>query len=194
MSQSATVSVRVWDLPVRLFHWGLVALLAFQFWSGKTGGNAMEYHMAAGYLILALVLFRITWGFAGSMHARFASFLTGPGPAIAYAGRLLSKSPAPVAGHNPLGGWMVVVMLISLLVQAGTGLFSNDDIATEGPLAGLISKALSDRLTTIHAWNFKLLLVLSVLHVAAVLFHVLAKKENLVGAMVQGKAPTTPRS
>jgi cytochrome b len=178
--------VRIWDLPVRLFHWCLVALLAFQFYSGKTGGNLMEYHMYVGYLILALVLFRVTWGFAGSTHARFSAFIAGPRKTLAFAGRLLSKGSAQVAGHNPLGGWMVIVMLVSLLVQAGTGLFANDDIATEGPLFALVSKELSDRLTTIHSWNFNLLLVLTGLHVAAVLFHVFVKRENLISAMFTG--------
>lgn len=178
--------VKTWDLPVRLFHWTLVALLAFMFWSGKTGGNAMEYHMYAGYWVLALVLFRVMWGFAGSTHARFSDFLAGPGRAIAFARQLMSKTPASVAGHNPLGGWMVLALLISLLVQTGTGLFANDDIAAEGPLFSLISKQLSDKLSTIHSWNFNLLLVLGAIHVAAVLFHVFVKKENLVAAMFTG--------
>jgi cytochrome b len=180
------LTVKIWDLPVRLFHWTLVGLLAFLFWSGKTGGNAMEYHMYAGYWVLALVLFRVMWGFAGSTHARFAGFLAGPSRGIAFARQLMSKSSAAVAGHNPLGGWMVVALLVSLLVQTGTGLFSNDDIAAEGPLFPLISKALSDKLSTIHSWNFNLLLALSAVHVAAVLFHVFVKKENLVSAMFTG--------
>lgn len=178
--------VKTWDLPVRLFHWTLVALLAFMFWSGKTGGNAMEYHMYAGYWVLALVLFRVMWGFAGSTHARFSDFLAGPGRAIAFAKQLMSKAPASVAGHNPLGGWMVVALIIALLVQTGTGLFANDDIAAEGPLFGLISKQLSDKLSTIHSWNFNLLLALSAIHLIAVLFHVFVKKENLVAAMFTG--------
>ena len=179
-------AVKVWDLPVRLFHWCLVGLLAFLFWSGKTGGNAMEYHMYAGYSVLVLVLFRVVWGFVGNTHARFADFIAGPGRAVAFARRLVSGGRADSAGHNPLGGWMVVALLISLLVQAGTGLFANDDIATEGPLVALISKELSDRLTSIHKWNINLLLALSATHVIAVLFHVFVKKENLVSAMFTG--------
>ena len=179
-------AVKIWDLPVRLFHWILVVLLAFLFWSGKTGGNAMEYHMYAGYLILSLVLFRVIWGFTGGTYARFSAFLTGPRRGIAFARKLLSKSTAQVAGHNPLGGWMVLALLTSLLVQTGTGLFSNDDIAAEGPLVALISKGLSDRISTIHYWNFNLLLVLAAVHVAAVLYHVAVKKENLVSAMFTG--------
>ena len=179
-------TVKIWDLPIRLFHWCLVGLLAFLFWSGKTGGNAMEYHLYAGYLVLALVVFRVVWGFAGSTHARFAHFVNGPSHSIEFAKRLMSKSAAQVAGHNPLGGWMVVVMLIALLVQTGTGLFANDDIAAEGPLMALVSKELSDRLSTIHSWNFNFLLALAGIHTAAVLFHVFVKKENLVSAMFTG--------
>ena len=179
-------AVKIWDLPVRLFHWCLVALFAFLVWSGKTGGNAMEYHMYAGYSVLTLVLFRLMWGFAGSTHARFAAFLAGPRSSIAFARKLLSSAPAVSVGHNPLVGWMVVALLGSLLVQAGTGLFSNDDIAVEGPLMGLVSKELSDRLSGIHFWNSNVLLALTGVHVVAVLFHVFVKKENLVSAMFTG--------
>ncbi len=179
-------ALKVWDLPVRIFHWCLVALFAFLFWTGKTGGNLMEYHLLAGYTVLTLVIFRVMWGFAGSTHARFSTFLAGPARGIVFAKKLFSSAPAASAGHNPIGGWMVVVMLLSLSVQAVTGLFSNDDIATEGPLMSLISKDLSDRLSGIHYWNFNLLLVLAGVHIAAVLFHVFVKKENLVGAMFTG--------
>ena len=152
-------AVKVWDLPVRLFHWALVALFAFMFFSGKMKGNWMEWHMYSGYTILALVLFRILWGFAGGTFARFSSFVAGPGAGIAFMRKLLSGAPAHVAGHNPVGGWMVLVMLVGLLVQAGTGLFSNDDISIEGPLSKFVSKDLSDRLTSIHYYNFLVLLL-----------------------------------
>ncbi len=178
--------VKVWDAPVRLFHWLLVAALAVLFVSGKVGGNLMQYHVYAGYTVLALVIFRILWGFAGSTHALFASFLAGPSSCIAFARRLFSREPAPFAGHNPLGGWMVLLLLVALLAQAGTGLFSNDDIALEGPLYALVSKELSDRLTSIHRLNADILLVLSGVHVVAVLFHLLVKKENLVAPMFTG--------
>ncbi len=179
-------AVKVWDLPVRLFHWALVALFAFMFFSGKMKGNWMEWHMYSGYTILALVLFRVLWGFAGSTFARFSSFLAGPRASIAFMKKLLSNSPAHVAGHNPVGGWMVLAMLIALLVQAGTGLCSNDDISIEGPLYKFVSKELSDRLTTIHYYNTYVLLSLAAVHIAAVVFHVFVKKENLVAAMFTG--------
>ena len=177
---------RVWDLPVRLFHWLLVLLVAFQFYSGNVGGNVMRWHMLAGYAILTLVLFRIAWGIAGSTTARFAQFLVGPRAALAFARRLLSRSPAPHAGHNPIGGWMVIALLGALALQAASGLFANDDISTEGPLAVLVSKATSDRMTEIHRANYVVLLVLTALHVCAVLYHWLVKKEDLIGAMFTG--------
>lgn len=186
MDSRDTSKLRVWDVPVRIFHWALVLLFAFQVYSGNTGGNVMLWHMYAGYAILSLVLFRLAWGFAGSTHARFAEFLAGPLGAVRFARKLFSREPAVYAGHNPLGGWMVVALLLSLALQAGTGLFANDDIATEGPLAALVSKAVSDRLTTIHRWNAVVLIVLVGLHIAAVLFHWVVKKENLVGAMFTG--------
>src|SRR3954453_3114317 len=99
MSESLR-AVKIWDLPVRLFHWVLVALFLFSFLSGKMKGNWMEWHMYSGYAILALVLFRIVWGFTGSTYARFSSFLAGPVAGYRFARKLLSRSPAHVAGHN----------------------------------------------------------------------------------------------
>ena len=185
MSPSET-PVKVWDAPVRLFHWLLVLLFAFMFFSGKSGSDWMEWHMRAGYAILALVLFRILWGFAGSTYARFSSFLAGPAACIACLKQLLARQPSSYPGHNPLGGWMVLVLLLVLLFQAGTGLFANDDLLSEGPLAALISKATSDQVSMVHSWNFNLLLLLAGVHLIAVLYHVGFMKENLIGAMFTG--------
>jgi cytochrome b len=179
-------SARIWDLPVRLFHWLLVLLVIFQFYSGNVGGNLMRWHMFSGYTILTLVIFRLGWGLAGSTTARFSHFLAGPRAALTFARRLLSRAPAPHAGHNPLGGWMIVALLLVLAVQAGSGLFANDDIATEGPLAVLVSKATSDGLTAVHHWTRNVLLLLIALHVCAVLYHWLVKKEDLIGGMFTG--------
>lgn len=183
---SGEIPVKVWDVPVRLFHWLLVLLFAFMLVSGRIKGDWMVWHMRSGYAILALVLFRILWGFAGSSYARFSSFLAGPAACLGFAKKLLARAPAPSAGHNPLGGWMVLVLLVALLVQTGTGLFANDDILNEGPLASLVTKAMSDRLTSMHHLNLKLLLVLAVVHLLAVGYHALVMKENLIGAMFTG--------
>ncbi|HMM75782.1 MAG TPA: cytochrome b/b6 domain-containing protein [Gammaproteobacteria bacterium] len=179
--------VRVWDLPVRLFHWGIVALLGYSWWSGEEGGMTLEYHMWSGYAVLTLVLFRVLWGFAGSGTARFASFVRGPAAVLASLRELGSARPLHLAGHNPLGGWMVLALLLCLLVQTSSGLFANDDLFNEGPLYEHVSKALSDTLTTVHHLNFGLLLGLVALHVAAVAWHRLRKGERLVGAMIHGR-------
>jgi cytochrome b len=169
--QAGETPVKVWDAPVRLFHWLLVLLFAFQIFSGNVKGDWMEWHMRSGYAILALVLFRILWGFAGSSTARFSNFLAGPAACIAFAKKLLARAPAPSASHNPLGGWMVLALLLALLFQVGTGLFANDDVLVEGPLASLVSKALSDQLTGWHDFNVNLLLLLVAVHVMAVGYH-----------------------
>jgi cytochrome b len=186
MPQEARVAVKVWDLPVRLFHWILVLLLAFQYLSGKIGGGLMVWHVYSGYGVLVLVLFRIFWGFAGSTHARFASFLKGPAAALHFAKRLLSREAVPQVGYNPLGGWMVIALLISLTLQATSGLFANGVHGTEGPLAALVSLEVSDRLSLFHRWNLKVLLVLAGLHIMASLYHWLAMKDDLIVAMFTG--------
>lgn len=180
------VSARAWDLPVRLFHWALVLLVIGAVATALTGGNAMVWHMRFGYAILALVLFRVLWGIAGSSTARFTDFLYGPKRVAGFAAALLRKRDAHYLGHNPLGGWMVLVLLAALLFQAGSGLFANDDIAVEGPLYPYIGKDLSDRLTGLHKLNVKLIYGLVALHVAAVLFHWIARGENLVRPMFSG--------
>lgn len=178
--------LRVWDVPVRLFHWTLVILIGVSWATVEIGGNAMTYHMWSGYAILTLILFRIVWGFLGSHHARFADFLYGPKRTIEYVKGLVRLAPPPYAGHNPLGGWSVILLLACVLTQAVTGLFANDDIMTEGPLAKLVSSATSGLMTKIHKINFDVLLVLVGVHVAAALFYLIVKRENLIGAMFTG--------
>ena len=160
-------------------------LIGFSWLSGEM--EWMDWHIYSGYAVLTLVLFRILWGFFGSTHARFSDFLYGPGALIAYIRTLPSRTAAKFAGHNPLGGISVVLVLLCVLVQAGTGLFSNDDILTEGPLYKHVSKELSDWLTTIHKYNFNVLLTLIVVHVSAVLYYLLYKSENLIKPMFTGR-------
>lgn len=186
-SNTARRAIRVWDWPVRLFHWLIAALATVSFITGHVGGNAMRIHELSGFSILALVLFRLVWGFVGSTHARFAAFVRGFPAARRYATTLWSGKSAFFAGHNPLGGWMVMLLLLCLLVQAGTGLFSNDDIMTEGPLMRHISKEMSDRISAIHELNSYVLAVLVSLHVAAVLYYLWRKRENLILPMLTGR-------
>jgi len=178
--------LRVWDLPLRLFHWLLVALLATSWITAELGGNAMQVHQWSGVSVLTLIVFRVAWGFLGGTHARFASFVRSPAAALAYAGALRRGKSPRFLGHNPLGGWMVLALLLSLSIQAGTGLFANDDIMIEGPLAARVSKQASDLSTLIHEINFNVLLTLVALHVLAAVFYLLVKRENLIVPMVTG--------
>ncbi|MCU0804871.1 MAG: cytochrome b/b6 domain-containing protein [Burkholderiales bacterium] len=187
MANASPRSVLVWDLPTRAFHWLLVALVVCSVVTGKVGGNAIAYHMVSGCAILALLLFRIAWGFVGGRHARFASFVRGPAAVLAYAQELLAGKPAAHLGHNPLGGWSVLGMLAALALQAGTGLFVDDEIATQGPLNKYVSGATAALLTTIHRMNAKIVVALVALHVAAVVFHALARREDLVRPMLHGR-------
>jgi cytochrome b len=186
------IAVKVWDLPVRLVHWALVALLGFSWWSGMQGGMTMTYHLWSGYAILTLVLFRIVWGFAGSTHARFGAFLYAPRTMVQYARTLGSRRAGAYVGHNPVGGLSALLMLLSILVQAGTGLFSNDDILTEGPLYRYVTKETSDWITTIHNYNFYVLLALAAIHIAAIAYYWVYKRENLTVAMFTGKKRLAP--
>ena len=168
-------AIRVWDLPTRIFHWLLVALVLFSFVTGKIGGTALRYHEWSGFVILVLVVFRLVWGFVGGEQSRFITFVKGPSAVIRYASSLLRKDSLRHIGHNPLGGWSILAMLISLFIQAGTGLFANDDIFFEGPLFGSVSRKASGWLTGIHHLNQKVLLILVVIHIGAVLFYLIAK-------------------
>jgi cytochrome b len=182
-----TTEVKVWDAWVRLFHWLLVVLVMVLFVTGNIGGNWLEWHKLAGFTVLGLVIFRVIWGFAGSHHARFTSFVRGPGTVIGYMKAMLSGNAERHLGHNPMGALSVVALLLVLGVQAVTGLFANDDIMLEGPYASLVSKATSDFVTKIHHINSKILIALAVLHMLAIGYYFFAKKENLVKAMVTGR-------
>ena len=178
--------VKVWDIWLRLFHWLLVVLVVAQFVTGYVGENWLEWHTKCGFAVLGLLIFRIVWGVVGSYHARFANFLRGPGAVLAYLKGLPSGEVPRTLGHNPMGALSVVVMLLSLLLQAVTGLFSNDDITTEGPYAGSVSKAASDFLTGVHKINANVLIALAVLHLLAIGYYYFIKKDNLVKAMLTG--------
>lgn len=181
----AAEPVEVWDLPTRLFHWLLVLLVCLLFYTGLQG--KLDLHMKLGQAVLGLLLFRIVWGFIGNRQARFADFIAGPAAAIAYLRSLFGKPGRRYLGHNPVGGYAVLLMLALLLLQATTGLFTSDDIATDGPLYAKVSGALSARLSTLHRWGFDFLLVVIGLHLAANAFYLLVKRENLIGPMLSGR-------
>lgn len=181
-----TATTRVWDPAIRLVHWCMVLLLIALLTTGWIGTDAMTWHVRAGEAMLALVVFRILWGFVGSPYARFSSFVRGPGAVFAYARSIIRPPHAFHIGHNPLGGWMVVILLLALLVQATTGLFSNDEVLTEGPLVKLITGDLSDAISSIHRKNVWIVVALASLHICAVIFYLVGLKENLIRPMLNG--------
>ena len=188
----ATIEVPVWDWPVRVVHWVMVLLVAVSLTTGLIGSEMLVWHMRSGETLLALLLFRIVWGFVGSPNARFASFVRGPTAVFAYC-RSFVRPPHQVhATHNPIGGWMVIALMLALLFQAGTGLFTNDDILNEGPLVKHISKDLSDAISSLHRRGWWVVAGLSALHIVAVLSYLMVLRDNLVYPMVHGRKTLPP--
>lgn len=177
----------IWDWPVRLMHWGLVLAVFVAWLTREIEGDWFAWHVRAGYTVLILTITRIAWGFVGTRHARFSAFLRGPRTVLDYARGLFDRHSAPSVGHNPLGAWMIVVMLALLLAQAVTGLFANDQIFQTGPLFGYVSGEMSDRLTTLHKQIFDLLWLAIALHVVAVFFYQLYKRQDLLRPMFSGR-------
>lgn len=182
----AGATVRIWDLPVRIGHWLVVALVAFSWLSAKQGW--IGWHKFSGYAILSFVLFRIYWGFAGSSTARFSHFLKGPKVVGRYIRAFFSRSTYTASlGHNPLGGWSIVAMLLVLALQTGLGLFAIDEYGIEGgPLSSYVSFDTGRQIAGWHATVFNLLLFFIALHVAAIVIYFLFKRENLVAPMLTG--------
>lgn len=180
------VTVRVWDLPIRVVHWALVGLLGFSWYSAEAG--QMEWHRWSGYGATALIVFRLIWGFAGSSTARFASFVRGPAAVGAVLAKLGERRPASGIGHNPLGGWSVIALLLVLAAQVGSGLFAVDiDGLESGPLSDLVSFETGRAMAEFHDLSFAVLQGLVLLHVAAIVFYAVYKRDNLLGAMITGK-------
>ncbi len=182
--------VRVWDLPVRLFHWAIVVLLAVSYFTARAGGEWMKFHFWSGYAIFTLVLFRIAWGFVGSTTARFADFVKGPSAAIAHLRDLLGGRPRE-AGHNPVGGVMVVALLLAVLLQVVAGLFSADTDTgmVNGPLALVVADKWVEQATAFHKFWINVLLWMVALHVLAAIVYLVWKRQNLIGAMITGRKP-----
>jgi len=189
-TNSALQAVTVWDISMRIFHWSLVAGIGFLWYSGEEGGNIMTWHMYVGYTMLGLILYRLLWGIYGSTYARFSYFIKGPSKTFNYAKDFIKGESPHYLSHNPLGGWMTIVLMSLVFIQAATGLFATDDIITEGPLFSLVDESTAYLLTEIHEINFNLLLLSAGLHIAAVLYHRFVKGEDLVKSMITGKKNT----
>lgn len=187
---SSAGPVRVWDLPTRLFHWLLAAAVIGLVITGNIGGNAMEWHGRFGLAVGALLVFRLVWGLVGGRWSRFGRFLYSPAAFVRY----LRGQPRPDdhfdVGHNPLGSLSVFALLGLLAVQVGTGLVADDEIAFTGPLYSFVSGATASLATGWHkGWGKLLLIVLVLLHLAAIVWHRVAKRHDLVGPMLGGDKP-----
>jgi cytochrome b len=189
-------SVRVWDLPTRVAHWSFVIGVVFSWWTAETG--RLEWHRWSGYTLLGVLLFRLYWGFFGSSTARFSQFVRGPRVITSY----LKGTWTAAAGHNPLGALSVLGLLGLLLLQITLGLFAVDvDGIESGPLSLYVAFETGRLCAQWHEWVFNALMVLILVHIIAVLYYIVFKRQNLLGAMVHGKrvydggmAPMTPAS
>jgi cytochrome b len=183
---------RVWDLPTRVFHWVLAASVIASIVSAKIGGNAMVWHMRLGLLALALLLFRLLWGFVGGRWSRFSSFVYGPRHVLGYLRGDSGPAGRYDIGHSPLGSLSVFVLLALLLFQVATGLVADDEIATLGPLNRFVESALALKATSWHkSFGQYLIIAMIVLHIGAVAYYLLRKRRNLIGAMWHGDQPVS---
>ena len=178
-------TVRVWDLPTRLFHWARVLAIIGLVITGNVGGDAMAWHFRLGYAALTLVLFRLVWGFVGGHWSRFGNFVKSPARVLAYVrGR---TTPEDSVGHNPLGALSVLALLFFVLLQATLGLMSDDEILATGPLTSKVPADWVSSASFVHSEVVKVvLIVLVALHVAAIVFYKVKKHTNLVTPMLSG--------
>ena len=179
---------RIWDLPTRVFHWLLATAVIAAIVSAKLGGNAMDWHMRLGGVTMSLLVFRLLWGMLGGHWSRFRQWPLAPTALLRYVRGM--AGPAETAGHTPTGSWAVVAMLVLLALQVATGLVADDEIATSGPLVGVVSDAISLTASRYHhGLGQLLLLVLIAMHLAAIGFYTVVKHEPLVSAMLTGDKP-----
>jgi cytochrome b len=179
----------VWDLPLRVFHWLFAAAVAACWITAKVGFDWMQYHFYLGYLVIGLLIFRVIWGLIGPRHARFSSFLQKPTAVWAYAQHLFHRNSAPSVGHNPVGGLMVILMLLLAAVQVATGLFSTDAVIWTGPYYPSVKHSTASLLSSIHSVNQNLILGAVALHILAIIYYRAFKKQRLVSAMFTGYKP-----
>lgn len=176
----------VWDLPLRLFHWLFALSLIASYVTAKLGFDWMQIHFYLGYFAIGLLVFRVIWGLIGPRHARFSSFLEKPAVIWGYAQHLFDRDSTPSVGHNPLGGLMVIVMLLLTIVQVSTGLFATDASIWTGPYYPSVKSSTASLLSTIHSVNVNIILGAVGLHILAIIYYHTFKKQSLVSSMVTG--------
>jgi cytochrome b len=185
MTEQRRRRVTVWDLPTRLFHWLVVALVAAAYATWRL--NWMDWHAWVGDALLALVLWRLLWGCFGSDTARFSRFLASPRAALRHLAHIGRREPDHEVGHNPAGGWMVLLLLALLLGQILTGIYVDNDVADEGPLTELTPAPIANLITALHKLLWDALLAAVALHLLAILVYAVVKRHNLLLPMVTGR-------
>ncbi|TYK66773.1 cytochrome b/b6 domain-containing protein [Colwellia echini] len=174
----------IWDLPLRIFHWSFALTILGSWYTAENKDDYIGLHIQLGYVALGLLVFRVLWGFIGPKHARFSQFIPSPKKLIAYLKH--SDHDKPIVGHNPLGALMVILMIVLITLQAVSGLFINDDVFSSGPYYGSISNELEKVMSFIHHNSFNVMIGAIVLHISAITYYGLVKKQNLVLPMITG--------
>lgn len=176
----------LWDIPTRVCHWLFVIVIGFSWWSVEY--DHLEWHTWSGYTLLVLIIFRIVWGIIGSHTAQFHHFLSSPRAFFSYSRTLFKKDSKPSVGHNPMGAWSVVLLLLLMLAQVLLGLFSEDvDGLASGPLSFWVSYDTGRWAAETHEDLFDYLLAFIALHVGVIFFYLIYKKDNLILPMITGK-------
>jgi len=191
--QAVKTRVLVWDLPTRLFHWTLALVLAGSWLSHEMEASGFAAHQFLGYSALGLVLWRIAWGFVGPPFARFTSFLRGPGRVIAYLRGTGAGKESNRLGHNPAGGWAILLMLALVVLQSISGLFNGGELLMEGPWHHVLDKPWKGVVRDAHEVGFTLLLLMVALHLTAIAVYRLRHGQGLVTAMVTGYKSVSAR-
>ena len=179
--------VKIWDIWIRVFHWSLATLVVFLLVSGNTGWQFFENHKTAGEAVLALLVFRLCWGLAGSSNARLAKLVVHPKAAFQHLSHLLKGNVPPERGHNAAGGWAVLAMLALLTFQAVSGLFiADEEELIEGALYGTIDWSISSSLLHLHHLNASLIMTIVIVHVLMIFVYLVRAGQNLIKPMMTG--------
>ncbi len=185
-----TKKLFVWDLPVRLFHWLLLISLLSAWYTSDGERDLIDYHLKIGYFTLGLIIFRIMWGIFGTQYAKFSQFFPTKAKLLSYLNKSKQNQVDTTVGHNPLGGLMIILMLLLILSQAISGLFMNDDVFTTGPYYESVNSSIQKFMSLIHHNVFDIILFVSVVHIGAIFYYLFAKKINLIVPMFTGYKST----
>lgn len=175
----------IWDLPTRIFHWCFVLTILGAWYTSENKDDYIELHMQLGFIAIGLIIFRIAWGIVGPKHARFSQFIPSPKTLFNYLKQ--SDKTKKIPGHNPLGALMVILMLLLIIIQVTSGLFIDDTVFSSGPYFGAISNDLEKVMRFLHHNTFNFMIAAIFLHVSAISYYWIFKKDNLVLPMFSGK-------